>query len=177
MRRQFSWMLALSLVTSPAMTYGADTTGSVTKPELNLKNVELTPAGSLEGQVLAITGKPLQDVQIVVRAQKDVSDVGQKVVTDRNGRFLVTGLKTGTCVMEANGETFAVRVWDNGVAPPTSLESIALIHGADDTVRGNWQDNGLINRIRCMTPQQKCCLALLVGAAIAIPLALDDDGS
>lgn len=176
MRSQITWVVALTLIASPAITFGAENTTA--RPELQLKNVELTATGSLEGRILTPTGTPVKGVQLSVRSQKDVQQVGQKVVTDEAGRFLITGLKTGTCIVSTEDNTFAVRAWNKGTAPPKSLKRIALIQESSDTVRGNWaSDNRFVNWVRCLTPQQKCCLGVIVAAAIAIPIALDDDGS
>lgn len=179
MRIQITWAMALTLLASPALTYGADTaTEPAETAKLNLKNVELSAVGSLEGRILTPTGAPVPGAKLVVRSQKDVDKVSQEIVTDDSGRFRINGLNTGACIVETKDDTFAVRVWKKGTAPPKSLSKVAFIHETGDTVRGNWLTNSsAFQKVRCMTKAQKCGLALLIGAAIAIPIALDDDGS
>ena len=176
MRLQMTWAIALTLVVSPALSYGAETEVKDSETKVSLRNVELTKAGTLEGQVLTTAGVAVADAKVVVRSQTDVRKVGQELVTDRNGRFIAAGLKTGTCIVETGDETYAVRVWQTGTAPPKSLKNVALVRHSQGTVRGNWlTDNRLAAGIRSLTPRQKLCLGVLVGAAIAIPIALDDD--
>ncbi len=175
MRTHVTWMLTLTLMASPGLTYGVETLPAKAE-QLQLTNVELTAAGSLEGQVLTASGTAIANSKVVARSQADPNKIGQQLVTDENGRFLVTGLKSGTCIVESNGETYAVRVWTKGTAPPKSLRNVALVQESDETVRGNrLTNNRIVNRIRCMSAGQKVCLGLLVAAAIVIPIALDDD--
>lgn len=176
MRTQATWLLALTFVSSPALTYGASPASTKSEEtRLQLRNVELKEAGKLEGQLLTGIGQPVPNAPIIVRSQNDVQKIGQQLTTDASGRFTVTGLKSGTCIVESGDAAYAVRVWQQGTAPPRSLQTVAFVKsGEGETVRGN----ELMNRIRCMSKEQKICCGLLIAAAIAIPLALsDDDGS
>ena len=178
MRTHVTWMMALTMMASPAISLGAETAATKTEAEYELRNVELTPAGSLEGQVLAADGSAIKGAKVIVRSQANPQKVGQQLATDDKGRFLATGLKSGACVLEADGQTFAVRVWKKGTAPPKSLQNIAMVQPADETVRGqSLTDNRIVNRIRSMTRGQKIACGVLLAAAIVIPIALDDDGS
>ncbi|MEQ9409053.1 MAG: carboxypeptidase-like regulatory domain-containing protein [Fuerstiella sp.] len=177
MRTQVTWMIALTLVTSPAITYGADNTRAASEEKLELRNVELNAADSLEGHLLTQTGQPVANTPILVRSQANLQKVAQQVTTDADGRFFVTSLSSGTCVMEAGDETYAVRVWTKGTAPPRSLQNVAFVKQSGDTaVRGNaFTNNRLTNWVRNLTPKQKIALGVLTAAAIVIPIAVDDD--
>ncbi|GAB5444598.1 MAG: hypothetical protein Fues2KO_49470 [Fuerstiella sp.] len=175
MRTRITWVLALTLVAAPSLSFANQTTGS---DKLELRNVELTPAGSLEGQLLNSAGAPVANAEITVRSQADVKQVGQRLMTNEKGQFLATGLNNGMCVVEAGEATYAVRVWKKGSAPPESLSTVAFVQ-EDETVRGQsrWTHNRFANWVRSLTKTQKVALGVLIGAAIAIPIALDDDGS
>ena len=175
MRTHLTWILALTMTVSPGISFGADTDQ---QEKVRLRNVELNQAGQLEGQVLTPQGTPVAGAKVVVRSQDDASQIGQQLVTDAKGRFVARGLKSGTCVVQADDQLFAVRVWTNGQAPPRSLKSIALVPSADETVRGQF---GFPNRIRNMTRRQKIAVGLIAAGATALAVALaqddDDDGS
>ncbi len=178
MRTHVTWMLAITMMASPAISFGAETASTKTEAEYELRNVELTPAGSLEGQLLATDGSAIQNTKVLVRSQANPQKVGQQIVTDAKGRFLATGLKSGACVLEADGQTFAVRVWKKGTAPPKSLQNIALVQPTEGSVRGqSLTDNRIVNAVRSMSRGQKIACGVLLAAAIVIPIALDDDGS
>ena len=176
MRTHATWMLALTLMASPTLSFGADSAASASAPtELQMRNVQLTSAGSLQGQLVTNSGQAVPNVKITVRSQSDTQKISQQLTTDKDGRFQATGLKAGTVVLQAGEETYAMRVWNEGTAPPKSISTVALVQAeGQDIVRAQ---NGLTNRIRSLTNTQRIGLGLLVGAAIIIPIAIDDDGS
>ena len=115
MRTHATWMLALTLVASPTLGFGADSAVTASaQEELHLQNVELTASGSLKGQLVTNAGQALPNVKITIRSQSELQKVGQQITTDKDGRFQATGLKTGTLVLKADKETYAVRVWNAG---------------------------------------------------------------
>ena len=169
MRTHATWMLALTLVASPTLGFGADS--AATASELQLQNVELTSSGSLQGQFVTNAGQAVPNVKITVRSQSERQKVGQQLTTDKDGRFQVAGLKTGTLVLQADKETYAVRVWNAGTAPPKSISTIALVQAdGQEVVRGNQ----FTDRIRGLSRRQQVGLGLLVAGAIIIPIALQD---
>ena len=173
MRTHATWMLALTLVASPTLGFGGNATVTASeRTELRLQNVELTSAGLLQGQLVTNAGQAVPNVRITIRSQADNKQVGEQLTTDKDGRFQATGLKSGTIVLQANEETYAMRVWANGTAPPKSISTVALVAAdGNEVVRGN----GLKNRIRSLTRKQAIGLGLIVAAAIIIPIAIDDD--
>ncbi len=175
MRNHATWMLALTLVASPSLSFGANPAASTSAPtKLQLQNVQLTSAGSLQGQLVTNTGQAVPNAKIIVRSPSDKQGVSQQLTTDKDGRFQATGLKTGTLVLQAGEETYAVRVWKDGTAPPKSISTVALVQAnGQEVVRGN----RFTDRVNGLTPKQKIGLGLLVAGAIIIPIAVDDDGS
>ena len=172
MRTHATWMLALTLVASPTLGFGADSAATASaQSELKLQNVELTSSGSLKGQLVTNAGQPVSNVTITVRSQSGLKKVDQQLTTDEDGRFQATGLKTGTLVLQADKETYAVRVWNAGTAPPKSISTIALVQSdGQEVVRGNQ----FTDRIRGLSRRQQVGLGLLVAGAIIIPIALQD---
>jgi hypothetical protein len=172
MRTHATWMLALTLVASPTLGFGADSAVTASaQEELHLQNVELTASGSLKGQLVTNAGQALPNVKITIRSQSELQKVGQQITTDKDGRFQATGLKTGTLVLKADKETYAVRVWNAGTAPPKSISTIALVQtDGQEVVRGNQ----FTDRIQGLSRRQQVGLGLLVAGAIIIPIALQD---
>ncbi|MCP4788438.1 MAG: carboxypeptidase regulatory-like domain-containing protein [Fuerstiella sp.] len=175
MRNHATWMLALTLVASPTLSFGANPAASASAPtKLQLQNVQLTSVGSLQGQLVTNTGQAVPNAKIIVRSQSDSQKVSQQLTTDKDGRFQATSLKTGKLVLQADEETYAVRVWKDGTAPPKSISTVALVQAdGQEVVRGN----RFTNRVNSLTQQQKIGLGLLVAAAVIIPIAVNDDGS
>lgn len=170
MRTHMTWMLSAMLVAAPQLTAAAEQ-----KQPVPLSNIELTSEGTLQGLLVAADGRPLAGESIRIHAQNDLSAVQRQITTDRNGRFQVPGLRTGTLVVSVKDDSYACRVWAAGIAPPNAVRTAAFVTG-DRIVRG--QDNrgfGIMNRIRSLSTRQKVCLGLIVAAAVAIPIALDDD--
>ena len=175
MRTFTSWMLIASIALANTIVASANVPQSEA-PQFS--NAELTADGVLAGQLLNSAGQPIANAEVTVRSQTDLSKIAATIRTDSNGRFAVADLKNGICVIDASDESFAVRVWQHGIAPPGSLESVALV--SDDAVTRGQQSrggplSGITNKLTNLTAKQKLCLGLAVAAAIIIPIALDDD--
>ena len=99
---------------------------------LEWKNVALDQAGRLVGQVVNKSGQPIAAAELHVEQH----GASQAVSSTGDGRFAVSGLKSGPCVIRLGEETFACRVWDSKIAPPGSLKSLAVV-SQTDVVRGN----------------------------------------
>lgn len=188
MQKLFTWVMTLSILASPAITQASSQVqgASVAPEQTELRNVELNADGNLTGQLLSTDGSAISNARLQVHSQNNLNQVSQDAVTDEHGNFNVAGLRSGTCVISVGEESFACRVWQNGTAPPKSLESIAIVDSTS-VVRGNscgdcgqcsecqGTGNRFMNKIRCMTKAQKVGLGLVVAAAIAIPIALSND--
>ena len=188
MQKYVTWMLVLTFVMSPAITIAGTQSNGTTKSEqkYELYNVELAKDGTLRGQAISGEGAAINNARIQIHSQSDLDQVDRVVTTDENGNFLVPGLKTGTCVITFNNDSYACRVWRNGVAPPKALQSIALVDSSS-IVRGNscgdcgscaectGKGGRFMNKLRCLTPGQKVGIGLVVAAAIVLPIVLNDD--
>lgn len=171
MRSTVTWIVAVAVLSAQPAVYaekhsqGAD----------QLRSVELNEKNLLVGKVVDVTGAPVAGQKVVVRSQSDLNAVQEVVVSGRDGRFEVAGLHTGRVVFDVENESYGCRVWNHGIAPPKSLTSISVVPQSH-IVRGQGECKpSCMDRLRCMSPQAKICLGLLVAAAIAIPIALADD--
>ena len=130
-------------------------------------DVALHPGGMLLGQVVDQQGM-LVDNTVVRLRQRD--RIVAEVQTDDVGGFSVTGLRGGIYQIETARGSGVYRLWSVQTAPPTARQA-ALIVSGDGIVRG-----GPASAIM-RTLANPWVFAAIVATAIAVPLALDDDGS
>lgn len=176
MRTYLTWMLVVTVAAAPTLVQAQSTTPA-SPSNLQLKNVELSEDGQLHGQVLTQSG--VGGIATVnVHATRDGKTAAQALQTTETGEFTIKGLKTGTCVFTIGDDTFACRVWNHGMAPPKSLQAIAVVPTSGVVLGQNCdtcQKPGLRGKLACMSGTQKALLVGIVAAAIIIPIALDDD--
>ena len=87
--------------------------------------------------------------------------------TDDEGTLSIWGLKGGVYEIEMEGNLQMCRVWSATTAPPAAINSAYLVIDTP-IVRGQRPLDSLVNR-------RTLFLGALVVAAIAIPLATQDD--
>lgn len=180
MRSITTWMLVLTITAAPTLTHAANQPAANGKAALQLKNVELSADGTLQGQVLTESGMP-GIAAITVHSQADAKAVAQVIKTNESGQFEIKGLKNGRCIFTIGEDSFACRVWNHRTAPPQSLQTIAVVPSTGVVLGQNCNTcdpcarPGLRGRLACMSGTQKALLVGLVAAAIIIPIALDDD--
>ena len=156
-----------------AATPAASSTSSAANAESpaapKVFDVALSSGGVLRGAVIDQQGAPIGETDVTLW-QKDKQVAAAK--TDDQGRFAVNNLRGGVYqIAAANGQGM-YRVWTSKTAPPVAQPG-ALVVSGEDLVRGQASSPVL----RFFT--NPWVLAGLVGAAIAIPIALsnDDDSS
>lgn len=186
MRRQVCLTLVYSMLFTPAISFATDPAPipiAEDAEKLQLKQVELTKQGELIGQYLNQVGQPVANAEISVVVGK----VTRKVVTDEMGRFSVSGLKGGRCIIQTGEEHYACQAWVFGTAPPSAIETVAIVKSDASVARGQFgglnrfggMGGGMRNRLASLSTTQKVGLGILVagGTAIAIAVAQDDDDS
>ncbi|MDA1050458.1 MAG: carboxypeptidase-like regulatory domain-containing protein [Planctomycetota bacterium] len=144
-----------------------------------IRDIALQPGGILNGQVL--------NEQAVAQGQAKVAVVhkGKPLTvteTDKDGRFVVTGLEPGVYELHLAQGGGAYRVWAPRTAPPAAEQGVLLVQdnrvvrglGGDIGKGGAGPSKGGGHFGWLANPW---VLGALVAAAIAIPLALDDDAS
>jgi hypothetical protein len=129
-------------------------------------DVALGHGGTLVGKIVDRQGvaQAGQAVRVVQQGQ-----VVAAVETDARGEFQVADLRGGVYQIESAQGVGVYRVWADNTAPPAANDGVLIVHG-DDAVRGNQCGGGVLGVLA-----NPWVLAAIVAAAIAIPLALDDD--
>ncbi len=127
------------------------------------RDVRMSADGKLQGVAMDAQGRPLSGLDVKIQR---VNGEIHSVKTDASGRFAVA-VPAGPYMIGANGGRTLCRVWTAQAAPPRSQAGVLLV-ASDRVVLG--QDNG--GKATALVVG-----GLIIAAAIAIPVALDDDGS
>jgi len=147
-----------------------------------ISDVALNQDGALRGLIVGGEGQPLASVPIKM-TQGDVTVV--ETSTDQLGQFSVSSLAGGVYEMLVDESRVNVRVWAPKTAPPTATTGFTYVLGS--VQRGQCTADSCTGACGGACAGGACGggpLALLmnpwvigaaVAAAIAIPLALDDD--
>jgi hypothetical protein len=131
-----------------------------------IRDVALADAGAFRGQVLNDAGHAQASIPVaLVRDGQEVT----RTQTDGSGRFVVAGLSAGIYEVHTPFGTNVYRVWAPRTAPPSAISEIVITPG-QSIVRGQMRGGQALSWLA-----NPWVLAGIVAAAIAIPLALDDD--
>lgn len=169
MRRFRGCVVALAAVgiLLPQMSFAAAPAAGAHAPALTIRDVALDRQGSLRGQVVDVDGQQIADAKVAAVQQGKIVAQGK---TDAAGRYEIAGLKSGVYQVVTDDGITVCRVWSAGTAPPAA-QSDALIVNGDPVIRARLgRGGGVIGFL-----SNPWVLGALVAAAIAIPLALDDD--
>lgn len=150
----------------PQLALGAPTVAGQLGP--TVRDVALESGGRLRGQVLDGQGVPVPGIQVAIAQQGHVIATA---TTDAQGRFEVTGLRGGVYQVATDRGTAMYRLWAPRTAPPAAASS-ALIVDDGTIVRGGMGGGGVIGFL-----SNPWVLGAIVAAAIAIPLAIDQDNA
>lgn len=127
--------------------------------DLSLQN------GLMVGGLVDKAGRGVSDAPVVIAQQgKPVATLR----TDAEGRFSAAGLKPGIYQVVSHGALNNYRVWEDGKAPANAKRGV--IHQVDPEVARGASTGGLIGFLT-----NPLVIVGIVAAAIAIPIALDDD--
>ena len=151
-------------------------------------DIALQGDGLLIGQVVNSEGQALVGAPVLLTASgKEIA----RCQTDKTGTFRVAGLKGGTIEVASAGFDGTFRLWAPGTAPPAAQLGL-LVVAEGDVVRGQHcgASVGCGNRVRgcgmvkghgggllAMMIDHPLVTAGAVGAAIAIPIAVANNGS
>lgn len=166
----------LSVVASPSVQ--ADVT-AVRTLDISLQN-----GGVLSGQVADASGNARSGVPVAVIAGG--KEIGRTITGDK-GEFQIEGLTGGVVTVDAAGTQGNCRLWAPGTAPPAAQQGLLVVSqdpvalgqncgsrvGCGSAVCGGGHGGGLLG----LMLDHPLVTAGVIGAAIAIPLALDDDDS
>jgi hypothetical protein len=148
-----------------------------------VRDVALQTSGVLQGQVLDTQGTPQAGMQVALTQQGKPVAMTQ---TSQDGRFQMAELKAGVYEIQTPMGVNVCRLWAPQTAPPSAQDGVLVVAG-DDVVRGGGAcgkgaggkggilgggGGGALGFLA-----NPWVLGGLVAAAIAIPLAIDDDAS
>jgi hypothetical protein len=134
---------------------------------LAVQDVALQGDGILKGQVTDRQGAPCKNMPVRVLATQPAPRVLAATKTDEQGHFQVGNLEGGVYVVQTVDGGGFYRAWTPQTAPPTAVRSVLLVQG-EDAARGRFGKHRI-------GPLGWTLIGLGIAAAIAIPLALDDD--
>ncbi len=100
-----------------------------------VSDVALAPGGTLIGQVVDTQGVSVPNVEVMVRQP------GRKMVTtvsDRSGRFAVSGLRGGPCQVIAANSQHVFRLWTVSTAPPSAMANVMMVSSKAPVVRAQF---------------------------------------
>ena len=136
-----------------------------------IADIALQQDGILQGQLLAADGVPQAGVAVALR--KDGRPVAASATNDA-GLFVMSGVEAGMYELHTPAGRNIYRVWAPATAPPSAQEGILLVSG-QQVVRGQFGTPNPWMQGLGSTLANPWILGLIVAAAIAIPLAIDDD--
>lgn len=129
-------------------------------------DVALAEGGTLRGQLVDPQGRPLADSPVQLRRNGTLLATTS---TDENGTFELTGVGGGSYLLASVNCNQHCRLWAPGTAPPATKDALLLI-SCDPLMRGS---GGYIFGAL----GNPWVLGGVTAAALAVPLALDHDGS
>jgi hypothetical protein len=142
----------------------AGTFGTAAESTASVQDIALDAAGNLHGEVLGQDGRGAEGVAVhMVQNGQEVATA----ITDAQGEFEIAGLRGGVYQMVTANGGGVYRVWSYRAAPPAAGPGVMLIE-SPDVVRG--QGPPIMQFLT-----NPWVLGGIAAAAIAIPLALDDD--
>lgn len=141
-------------------------------PQVAPSDVVLHEGGLLIGQVVDAQGAA-QALATVTLANHE-GEIA-RVRADQEGKFSVPGLQGGVYRIASRGQESFYRVWAPNTAPPIAQQGVTLVVG-QDVVRGQYgYSPGPFTSIAQWIADHPIITAGVIAAAIAIPIALDDD--
>lgn len=155
--------------TAPAPVRTVSATQAVQTPT----DVVLHEQGTLLGRVVDGQGKALANAPVsLMTGGKEVA----RVVSDESGRFEAKGLKGGVYHVASTGHQGVYRVWTPQTAPPVAAKGLSIV-SQPDVVRGQYGPGpgNPFSAAGQWIAEHPIITAGAVAAAIAIPIAVDDD--
>ena len=146
------WALGLAMATllSPQLAGAAQAS-----PTRQIADVALHDGGVFVGQVVNRQGAPKVGAKVAVVQNSKVVATAQ---TDKQGRFLVRGLRGGVYQVQAEQSASVCRLWAPRTAPPAARPAALLVSDSNVALG---QDCG-----GCCGPRFPCAGVALGAAAI-----------
>eukprot|EP00456_Euglypha_rotunda_P083902 TRINITY_DN836_c3_g2_i5.p1 TRINITY_DN836_c3_g2~~TRINITY_DN836_c3_g2_i5.p1 ORF type:complete len:184 (-),score=54.33 TRINITY_DN836_c3_g2_i5:308-859(-) len=134
--------LGMMIPNAPAMAAGP-ARAQVKTVDAKIFDVALSQGGTFKGRVVDHTGAAIEGAEVSIKqSNKEVAHS----VTDKDGSFTASNLKTGVYQVSSGATEGVYRVWSEKTAPPSAKEQSLLVLG-ENGARGNFGvmgDEGLI---------------------------------
>ena len=127
------------------------------------KDVKLTQAGVLVGQVIDAQGQVIAGKPVVVQYKNNLVAAP---TTDKNGYFALKNVQPGVYRIASMKGVSDYRVWTQETAPPKAASGALLVEG-NEVIRG--QMGGMALRNLLANP---LVIAGIVATAVAVPVAI-----
>ena len=132
------------------------------------RDVALQGPGTLQLQVVSRSGQPIPGLPVWLHA--DASEAaGRMALSDGLGRVAYDGVLGGAYLIRCGNQLQPVRVWTAQAAPPIAVSQLLVVQ-EDEVLRAQQPFCNLLG-------QEPIMIAVLVAAAIAIPIAVHNSGS
>jgi len=170
-RKVHFFVLACSIVLLPlqqaiaANPFAARRAGTGPPEGAAVRDIALGPGGVLRGQVVDAQGKACAKVSVRLVRMGNRAEPVAVTTTGEEGGFAFDGVRAGVYRVETPLSAGVYRLWSPDAAPPAASPAALVVQG-DSTVRGN---------LSAISPLGWALIGVGIAAAIAIPLALDDD--
>ena len=126
--------LTSSLLTSPLMAQELLPAKSSPANTMPVTDVTLSPQGSFAGQLLSKQGQAIDGARIMVSQDKTLV---METTTNKEGLFVVTGLKNGVYKINSPQQAQLIRVWNQDIAPKSAKSSVVMVQG-ETAMRGQF---------------------------------------
>ena len=162
-------------------------------------DLQMGTGGLVRGKVVTRQGKPVSNVEVQLASKRGNA---AKIKSSDDGSFAATGLTAGEYQVRIENQSQLVRIWNAETAPPNAAQAGLFVVGT--TVRGQCGGGTCGGCNTCVPASATCCeacdccdscgagdgefgrraicflttpwvLGVGVAAAIAIPLAVDND--
>jgi hypothetical protein len=134
-RRAALTLAGAGLLAPQSILMAAGPVGSTTVPAIqsaSIRDVSLTQAGSLRGQVVDSQGVALASTTVKVQsAGREIAST----TTNEQGEFTFNDLRGGNYTINAGDSTGVYRVWTANAAPPAAKQGLLLV-SRRQTARG-----------------------------------------
>ena len=135
-------------------------------------DVALNADGALSGQLVTSQGAAIASAPVVIMQNgREIT----RITTDANGNFQLADLRGGVYEVAAPGHLAQYRVWAPGTAPPAASKGLMVVSGDTAVLGQTGGAGGALGKVTAWIAEHPLMTAGIVAAAVAIPLAVDDD--
>ena len=155
-----AWLLPLPVVRGSQPAGGGQAAAAA-----GVVAVRLDERGAVRGILIDVAGQPLAARPVVLQR---TSGTMCSTETDAAGGFVLRGVRSGVHCLVVGDRSVTCRVWTHAAAPPAATDQLTVVAGPP-LMRGQQPFYAIF--------QNPLFIGLVIAAAIAIPVALHDDGS